>query len=569
MPVQAMRNIKAKFKKASSTGKGRFILIVIFILISSAIAGGVYYWNTYKKQIIRDKLEDAVRKKTRGLYLLRYDSLRLDEVGGDLSITNIRLVYDSMKYDALKKANDAPAILLSLEIESIEVSGVKTPRALVDKEIVGKKIHIRNPSIQILYTNEGKDSSRVVPDKEVYEEILGDLNMIKVDTVEISGAQIVTRRLKTGKENVQLKNTFIRLTNAAVDSASGKDRSRLVFAKQIFLSAERISWASDNGLYTYVSDSIVINTPERSAYAKNFLIKPTLSENAFVKSPPTQDDRFDFSINRIAIYNLNMPELFNEQIIADSIHIKSASFKVYRDLSIPRDKKNRVGLYPHQALGKIPVLIKIKKIVLPNTFVEYKEKNPRSNQAGKVQFYNTHATLTNVTNDKEAIRDNNTLTAAIATKFLNKATLNVVWQFYLKHPKGRFDVKGNLGPMLFADASVVTEPMGPAKLEEGRVKNLQFNLEGNDYSMNGTVKMQYEGLKVSVLEKEEGTKKLDKKTVASIAANIMIKNSNPPNEKEDPKIITVQMQRNTNRSIFYLVWKSLFKGIKETVGMKK
>ena len=87
--------------------------------------------------------------------------------------------------------------------------------------------------------------------------------------------------------------------------------------------------------------------------------------------------------------------------------------------------------------------------------------------------------------------------------------------------------------------------------------------------MNGTVKMLYEDLKVSVLEKEEGTKKLDKKTVASIAANIMIKNSNPANKKEDPKIINVQMERDTNRSIFYLVWKSLFKGIKETAGIKK
>ena len=218
-----MRNITTKFKKATSTGKGKIILIVIFILISSVIGGGVYYWNTYKKQIIRNKLEDTVRKKTRGLYLLQYDSLRLDEVAGNLSITNIRLAYDSMKYHALQKTNDAPAMLLSLDIQSIEVSGVKTPRALVDKEIVGKKIHIRNPIIQIIYTNEGKDSSRVVPDKEVYEQILGDLNMIKVDTVEISGAQITTRQLKTGKETVNVKNTFIRLTDVAVDSAASKD----------------------------------------------------------------------------------------------------------------------------------------------------------------------------------------------------------------------------------------------------------------------------------------------------------------------------------------------------------
>ena len=120
-----MRNITSKLKKASSTGKGKIILLVILILIASAIGGGVYYWNTYKKQIIRGKLEDTVREKSKGLYLLRYDSLRLDEVAGDLSITNIRLAYDSMKYHELQKTNDAPAILLSLEIESIDSVGGK------------------------------------------------------------------------------------------------------------------------------------------------------------------------------------------------------------------------------------------------------------------------------------------------------------------------------------------------------------------------------------------------------------------------------------------------------------
>ena len=64
-----MRNITTKLKKASSTGKGKIILLVIFILISSVIGGGVYYWNTYKKQIIRGKLEDTVRdEKQRALF---------------------------------------------------------------------------------------------------------------------------------------------------------------------------------------------------------------------------------------------------------------------------------------------------------------------------------------------------------------------------------------------------------------------------------------------------------------------------------------------------------------------
>ncbi len=200
-----------------------------------------------------------------------------------------------------------------------------------------------------------------------------------------------------------------------------------------------------------------------SIQLRRFVIEPTLKENAFVKSLPTQDDRFDFSINHIDIKNVNMPALFNEHILADSILIGSSSFKIYRDLSIVRDKRSRVGSYPHQAIAKIPIPVQVKKIILSNTLVEYKEKNPRTNQAGKVRFYNTYATITNLTNNEEAIKENNIMTADIQSSFLNKTPLQITWQFYLKHPKGRFDIKGSLGAMALTDANAITEPMGPAR----------------------------------------------------------------------------------------------------------
>jgi len=121
----------------------------------------------------------------------------------------------------------------------------------------------------------------------------------------------------------------------------------------------------------------------------------------------------------------------------------------------------------------------------------------------------------------------------------------------------------------FKDANSITEPMGPATMEDGRLTNLQFMLAGNDYGITGTVKMLYDDLKISLLERDKGSKELDKKALATFAANIIIKKSNPPGKKDAPRVINVQMERDTNRSIFYFVWKSLFKGIKETAGIKK
>jgi len=64
----------------------------------------------------------------------------------------------------------------------------------------------------------------------------------------------------------------------------------------------------------------------------------------------------------------------------------------------------------------------------------------------------------------------------------------------------------------------------PPKLEDGQINSLQLNFEENYYDTDGTVKMLYKDLKLSVLEKDKGSKELYKKTLASFVANIIIKN---------------------------------------------
>lgn len=563
-----MRAIK-QIKKATATPKGKIIFFSILLLIIAAIGGGILYWQYNKKWIIRNELEAAVKRSSKGLYKISYDKLELDEVTGFLSVTNMRLEYDSLKYASLIKQDLAPPSLFKISIPSIAVYGVKTPRALIDKEIDGRKIEIKNPVIDIMLTSTGKDSARHTPSKEVYEQILGNLNMISIDTVQISGAIITTSDFKTKKQNIGLYHVFIELNNVIVDSAANEDKTRILFSKSVSLSCDSLFWKSDNNMYKYGADSVVLNSATNVVHIDKFYVQPQLAEDAFVNSLPTQDDRFDFSMKDISLRNINFLKLVDEDVMADSVIITSASFKVYRDLAIKRDKKNRVGTYPHQAVAKLPIPIEIKKVVLKHAFVEYKERSAKTRQAGKVQFYNSNAVITNLTNKKEKIADDNVMTVDIHASFLNRTPINTTWLFYLNNPNGRFDIKGNLGSLDAKDLNELIIPMGPAKIEEGKINSLYFNLEGNDYSMNGNIRFLYDNLKVTILEKDEDTKKLDEKKLKSLVANLVVKNSNPSGKKDEARTVNVQNERNTNRSIFHLSWKTLFKGVKETVGINK
>ncbi len=563
-----MQGLHAKLKKTSHVPKGRMIALSILIFLAVAITGGIWYWNTHKKAIIKNKLETVVREKSDGLYKIKYDSLEMDELKGYLSISNMNLSYDSTRYMELKKMGKKHSILLNIYIPKISVSGVKTPLALIEKEIVGRKLEIKNPVINIFYTSTRTGTSNTVPAKEIYEQLLGNLHIIKADTVLISDAQITTRNLKTNKTSMQMQDVTMMLVDVKVDSSSNADTSRLLFAKESSFTCGKLAWSSANKLYNYKAENISLSTATCNLRIKSFRIIPALNEEAFVKALPTQDDRFDFSVNNIQLQNINLPQLLEENIVAESMLLPSASLKIYRDLAIPRDKKNRVGTYPHQLIQKIAVTFRVKKVVLTNGFIEYKERNHISRQIGKVQFYNVHASISNFTNNKKVIALNNVMRVDMSTSFLNKTPVKATWLFYLLHPKGRFDLKGSVGAIDGTSLNSLTEPMGPASIKKGKFNGLEFNLQGSDYGADGTVQLLYEDLKVALLEKDKGATELDKKTISSFIANIMIKNDNPKRNDEVRKA-QVHLDRDINRSIYYLSWKTVFKGMSETVGLTK
>lgn len=544
----------------------KILLISILVFVLAIISFGFLYWNTHKSKIIKTELEKAIVKNKNAFYKVSYDDLKIDEAAGFLSVRNMKLRFDSVSYQSSEKENKVPSMVFKIEIPEIKVVGVRTTRALLDKEIVGRKLEINRPIIDLQYTYKGKDSTRNLPTKEVYRQILGNMDMIQFDSVVITGAQIRTRNRNSGKLIIDVKDVSFSLTDVKVDSAAYMDSTRFLFAKEVNVKVAKIAWPSSNSRYDYISENISLNSSAGTLLVDQILISPRLGENAFVNAIPTQDDRFDFSFNNIVFTGIDMQKLSDEYLKAKTMTIGRSVFKVYRDLALPRDKKNRVGYYPHQVLDDVPLAFNIKKVNIRNSFVEYKERNHITRQSGRVQFYNVNATIANFTNDKYA--PNKVMKAFVTSNFLNKTPLKTNWTFYLFNPKGRFDVSGVMDAIDGKDVNSLAEPMGPASIKEGRFDQLTFDLHGNDYSMNGYVKLLYNDLKVALLEKDKGATKTDKKFLTSLLANFVIKNSNPKGDDE-VRVQQVALSRNTNRSLFYLCWKTIFKGIRETVGIRQ
>ncbi|HEX5025517.1 MAG TPA: hypothetical protein VFV68_09600 [Agriterribacter sp.] len=555
-----MKTLRTKIRKVTSTPKGKIIGAVIMLVMVVGVSLGIFYWNAIKRQFIRRQVATNVQEKTDRLYHIDYDNMELDEVAGNLSVSNLRLAYDSSRYFALRETGDEPSMLFTVEIPSIQITGVQTPKALLTKEIVAGKLRVDHPVIEILYTQEGKDSSKRVPPNEVYKQILGELQMIKMDTLLITGAQIITRVMQSGKQKLEILDAHLELRQVLIDSTSNLDSSRMLFAKHLDVFCAKMEWTSANQLYNYSIEEVEMHSDQEQIKVGSFKVIPTLGEEKFTAKVGIQADRYDLDFRDIRLQSINFPQLLNERIMADSV-ILQASVKIYRDMTLPEDKRSKIGTYPHQKLVQIPLPLEIKKLILKNTFIEYKEHSPVTQKIGKVTFDQVNATFDNVTNIKAATAS--VMTADIHALFLKKTPVHTLWRFYLFNPKGRFDIKGELKAMDATEINSLTEPLGGVRAEKGRINDLRFNFKGQDYGMDGTVKFLYNDLKIALLKKEEDKKALQEKKLASWGANMIIKNDNP-SRKEKPRIANVHFDRVTNRSIFHLSWKTLFEGVKKT-----
>ena len=560
-----MQRVKKIIHSATSTPKRKRTSLVIFLVICGLIAGGVWYWNYYKKSIIKNEVDKSLSKGTNGLYTIAYSKFNLDELGGSLLVDSVKLQYDSVVYNRMVDDNNAPSLLFKVFVPQLSLTGVQTPKALIDKEVIGEKLQLLAPIIEIIYTGKGKDSTRNIPPEEVYRQLLSNLKLIRIKEIVISNATLITRKKNSSDTSLQVHNLTVNLTDALISDSTVADTSRILFAKSVALSIGRIEWLNKKKLYNYEVDNVILNSATRTLSLSAMKMVPQLSENDFMTRVGLQIDRFNLAFDSIQFINVNVARFFKESIEADSMVIHKASIKVYKDHNQPRDNVNRVGTFPHQIIQKLPVSINIRKAYLANAFIEYKQNTPKTGQKGMVQFYNASAVIDNITNQPEAIKANKICRADARCMFMNIASMRASFFFNLASDNGAFSVDGHLGEFNAEKLNFITLPLVAAKVEKGIIHGVDMKITGSDYVGHGTVTMLYEDLKISVLEKNEDDGKLDKKKLVSMAANIIIKNNNPGSDGK-ARIGTGEFQRDTNRGFFNLVWKSLFVALSDNIG---
>lgn len=295
------------------------------------------------------------------------------------------------------------------------------------------------------------------------------------------------------------------------------------------------------------------------------MYKPLLTEAAFVNINKVQKDRYDLSFSNINLTGVHFKKLISDNVIEMEQASLQPVLKIFNDRILPFDTTSKIGKYPHQSLLKFPFRMYVKKVVVNNGAVFYKERGRKSKKTGVVNFTSINAQIHNVTNIAERIKTNGILHLNVKARFLNSADIVTEWLLPLNKIDTAFTVTGNMGGMDGTILNSITEPLGMASVKKGKINNLVFDIKGNNYKSRGHTTFLYNDLALNVLKMNDNDE-LKKRGLLSLLANTLIANNNPKNN--NTYIGEIDFTRDTQKSFFNLLWKSIFNGVKNTVMRK-
>ncbi|HSU27197.1 MAG TPA: hypothetical protein VLJ68_02370 [Chitinophagaceae bacterium] len=528
------------------------------------IIGTLWWWNANKGRIIRNKIISTIYKKTNGLYRANIGKVKVSFLNGNISVRDIEILYDSVKYAELVKEHSAPPVLMNLRSSRVVLSGVRTKFFKLKDRLLAKKLQVLDPTVELLFTHEEKDSVNKKSVKALYRQLLGDMDYIRFDVALVSNANVVTKNFQDKKEDFIAKNMNLTLRDVQIDSIGSNDSTRILFSKRIAVFSDTVTWYSSARLYKYGFINFTYNTEESDLYLGQLRIEPQLSETAFASSFPYQTDRFDVDLKDIRIKDLDIPHVMKEEVWAQSLDISQIRLKLYRDLTMPR----RPGIKPAENIGEqlmqIPVPLMFHSTNFPSLSFSYRQKGAKSGDIGDLRFDNSSLFIQNLTNMPEELAHNNICKIDARTRLLNMLPVSIGMVLTLGSKDGTFSMEGSTGSGLdLTRLNELTMPMGLNQIKSGQMHSLKFNFNGNNFGLKGSLTGLYDHLKIDFLEYGDD-KKINKRHLGTLLRDLFIRDDNPHDE-DGIRIAKVEPTRDMSRSFYNLLWQGILDGIMTTI----
>lgn len=523
------------------------------------ILGGIqiyfsYYLDDYLKETVVTRFNTA----TENAYDLKTGDFDLGILGRQLNISAVTL--QSKKEEAGTNIQAA--------VDEITFSGIGFLNILFRQSLNISQMEVINPRLSVTMPDDIEAKNK----KEKWITIsrrLSELALQEFDNISIPNLTIRGLSLDYGLEDLSVypifsfENSRIRFYDFEIDSTFLQER-RIFPSGNMEVTFRDIRYQTPSELYELSASQLYFSSVAGTMNIDSVELTPKYDKQQFAKKVGYETDRMTISIDHINWKSINSEQLNRAQGLSSRhIALQNGDIDIYRDkrLSYP---PNRQPPLPQEIIRNIPFPISVDSISLINSKIRYSERAPQSTASGSILFANTSATIKNVYNNQDRWQEGNYPTLRAETDIMGKARLTAEFSFPMADSSNKQLIKGNLQPLDMQTLNKALVPLASVRIDDGQILGMDFDMTLGEQQAEGEVILQYENLKISMLNEKSNKEEFANKISSLLANTFKIKSDNKGDEL---RIGKVDFEREEEKSTFNYWWKSLLSGLQSSIGL--
>ncbi len=471
--------------------------------------------------------------------------------------------------DGLSKQNGkASSITVNLLTRSIRVAGLEWNS---ETDSTNHKRHVlKAKSISL----NGANINQLLRNKSVrFHELIIDSGYLNIDNSKSKDSIRQSRTDPTYNEfqikNIQLNNIELHITSDSIESASAQvnglltdfkvklDSSTIYSAQTGELLIEKIQVSRFSGMYGGSVSRLLISTANQTVEIDSILLIPNYDKYDFAHQTGEQTARLNLSVPRLVIKGLQFEKLFEKSIIASRVEIHSFDLYSFKDKRLPFLRKKPIPL-PMASFVKLPWFISLDTTIITNSHISIEEFPEGGITTGIITFDNVNASFTPLNN---RIKNNENPYSTLHATGLIMGTGKIIADFQLPlDGKSVYKATGSVSNISFTEFNDILKT-ADLRAESGQLNNLTFNFSYNDERSQGNLEIDYEDLRIAVLNKNKNSTH----TVKTILINAVVRSNKNQARAPIKRMGVIAAERNQQKFLFNFWWISLLDGLKSAM----
>lgn len=301
-----------------------------FLLTTAIIVGVLQYVCYYHAlPIAKERLCQAVKKQTHGLYTMDFADIKINFLGKSITLDSFSLTADTTKYLQLVQHENYNKAIYNISVEQLTIDNIGLKSFFSQNELYIKQVEMISPEVRLV----GKPHKNTEADrsgkydaihKDLYPMISQYFDALNIRNIKIQNGYFdfrtkisqSSRKVEISKINITLKNFYL-------------NKEKYILKKQFFYSD--VIEISSNDYTINLADSIhsitaghlSISTYDSTIHAVDVHLK---SNNT--KKNTLNVNKFDVDLSEIEITGLDISQAFFQKTVnLKTVEIKSPTIQ--------------------------------------------------------------------------------------------------------------------------------------------------------------------------------------------------------------------------------------------------